>query len=167
MRRRKSLRNGVHHANGSYGNQSLSPSRIRSIDLADRRPSPHRLRSPRRMARPSETEVAENAADDAAVAEETLTGFRKFLKKLSACFWELEEHLADLFGLNDSKYQTYVDEYFDEIKRKEDREAFERWEEAERQKELDAKLAEEQAKLEGGEGEDVGLTSAAAKAAEL
>ena len=60
-----------------------------------------------------------------------------------------------------------MDEYFDEIKRKEDREAFERWEEAERQKELDAKLAEEQAKLEGGEGEDVGLTSAAAKAAEL
>lgn len=121
------------------------------------------------MARnPVPGEISEEASPEGVdVNALPLTGWPAFKDKFLACFWELEEHLADLFGLNDSKYQTYVDEYFDEIKRKEDREAFERWEEAERQKELDAKLAEEQAKLEGGEGEDVGLTSAAAKAAEL
>ena len=35
-----------------------------------------------------------------------------------ACFWEVEEHLADIFGLNDSKYQFAIDEYMQRSKRR-------------------------------------------------
>ena len=38
-----------------------------------------------------------------------------------AGFWECEEHLADMFGLNDSKYQWAVDRFFEEKKEKADR----------------------------------------------
>ena len=58
-----------------------------------------------------------------------------------AGFWELEEHLADMFGLNDSKYQWAVDRYFEEKKDKDDRAAFEAEEEEERAEEENAKLA--------------------------
>ena len=73
--------------------------------------------------------------------------------------------IADIFGLNDSKYQWAVDQYMDEKQEEEDRVAFER-EEAEREiEEENAKLAEDAAKLEGGEAEaaTVGLNSAAAR----
>jgi hypothetical protein len=81
-----------------------------------------------------------------------------------AGFWELEEHLADMFGLNDSKYQWAVDRYFEEKKDKDDRAAFEAEEEEERAEEENAKLAADADKLEGGvaEASTVGLTSEAA-----
>ena len=115
------------------------------------------------MSRPGASESAANAAGDPGYAPET--AMQKFRSAVTSCFWELEAHLADIFGLNDSKYQWAVDQYMDEKQEEEDRVAFER-EEAERQiEEENAKLADDAAKLEGGEAEaaTVGLNSAAAR----
>ena len=76
----------------------------------------------------------------------------------------MEEHLADLFGLNDSKYQWAIDRFFEEKKEKEDEAAFEEEVEEEIRQEKEAKLAAETDALEGGAGEGVSLTSEAATA---
>ena len=68
-------------------------------------------------------------------------------------FWEVEEHLADVFGLNDSKYQWALDQFFEEKKEAEDRAAFEAEEEEERMAQENARLAEDADKLEGGGSE--------------
>ena len=49
-------------------------------------------------------------------------------QKIVACFWEVEEHLADIFGLNDSKYQFAIDEYMQKKQEEEDRAEYEAWE---------------------------------------
>ena len=61
--------------------------------------------SPRRMEHPTAAETAANAATDIA----PITGWAAVKQKIVACFWEVEEHLADIFGLNDSKYQFAID----------------------------------------------------------
>lgn len=128
--------------------------------LADR---PLRAPTPlfRRMARPTAFEAAANANDDILVPPPT--GLARFKEALVSCFWELEEHLADLFGLNDSKYQWAVDRYMEEKAEEEDRRNFEAYETERAIEEENAKLAEDAEKLEGGEAEaaTVGLTSQA------
>ena len=59
------------------------------------------------MEHPTAAETAANAATDIAPP----TGWAAVKQKIVACFWEVEEHLADIFGLNDSKYQFAIDDY--------------------------------------------------------
>lgn len=124
-------------------------------------PSAPRPPSSRRMARPTAFETAANANDDILVPPPT--GLARFKESLVSCFWELEEHLADLFGLNDSKYQWAVDRYMEEKAEEEDRKNFEAYETERAIEEENEKLAEDAEKLEGGEAEaaTVGLTSQA------
>jgi len=118
------------------------------------------------MARPSSREAASNAAaDDYAAAAAPAKGLgQRMRENFVACFWECEEHLADIFGLNNSKYQWAVDQYFEEKRDKEDRAAFEAEEEETRLALEQEQLAKDADKLEGGLGdaETVSLTSNAA-----
>jgi len=105
------------------------------------------------MARnPVPAEISEEASPEGVdVNALPLTGWPAFKDKFLACFWELEEHLADLFGLNDSKYQWAVDQYMEEREAQEDAEdfaAFEREQEMEMENE---RVAQETDRLEGGE----------------
>ena len=99
------------------------------------------------MARPTAFETAANANDDILVPPPT--GLARFKESLVSCFWELEEHLADLFGLNDSKYQWAVDRYMEEKAEEEDRKNFEAYETERAIEEENEKLAEDAEKLEG------------------
>ena len=99
------------------------------------------------MARPTAFEAAANANDDILVPPPT--GLARFKESLVSCFWELEEHLADLFGLNDSKYQWAVDRYMEEKAEEEDRKNFEAYETERAIEEENEKLAEDAEKLEG------------------
>jgi hypothetical protein len=61
------------------------------------------------MARNAPAEISEEASpSDVDVNALPLAGWPGFKERFLSCFWELEEHLADLFGLNDSKYQVRV-----------------------------------------------------------
>jgi hypothetical protein len=74
---------------------------------------------------------------------DTSTNWGWFMYKGKALLLFLDEKLANLFGLNDSKFQWYVDE-----KARRDREAREE-EEAEAEDRF-KEVTEEQSKLEGG-----------------
>ena len=80
-----------------------------------------------------------------------LTGWPGFKEKFLTCFWELEEHLADMFGLNDSKYQWAVDQYMEEREAQEDAEDFAQFEQEQEMEMENARVGEETDKLEGGE----------------
>ena len=138
------------------GNDARHFSKCRETDLRlvppDRLLSGVRVPRPRRMARDVPAEISEEASPEGVdVNALPLTGWPAFKEKFLACFWELEEHLADLFGLNDSKYQWAVDQYMEEREAQKDAEdfaAFEREQEAEME---NARVAQETDMLEGGE----------------
>ena len=69
------------------------------------------------MEHPTAAETAANAATDIAPP----TGWAAVKQKIVACFWEVEEHLADIFGLNDSKYQFAIDEYMQKKQEEEEK----------------------------------------------
>lgn len=117
--------------------------------------------SPRRMEHPTAAETAANAATDIAPP----TGWAAVKQKIVACFWEVEEHLADIFGLNDSKYQFAIDEYMQKKQEEEDRAEYEAWEREQEEAKENERLAAEADALEGGgDGfEEVRLTSEAGK----
>ena len=117
--------------------------------------------SPRRMEHPTAAETAANAATDIA----PITGWAAVKQKIVACFWEVEEHLADIFGLNDSKYQFAIDEYMQKKQEEEDRAEYEAWEREQEEAKENERLAAEADALEGGgDGfEEVRLTSDAGK----
>ncbi len=113
------------------------------------------------MEHPTAAETAANAATDIA----PITGWAAVKQKIVTCFWEVEEHLADIFGLNDSKYQSYVDEYMQKKQEEEDRAEYEAWEREQEEAKENERLAAEADALEGGgDGfEEVRLTSEAGK----
>ena len=117
--------------------------------------------SPRRMEHPTAAETAANAATDIAPP----TGWAAVKRKDRGVFWEVEEHLADIFGLNDSKYQFAIDEYMQKKQEEEDRAEYEAWEREQEEAKENERLAAEADALEGGgDGfEEVRLTSEAGK----
>ena len=97
-------------------------------------------------------EISEEASPEGVdVNALPLTGWPAFKDKFLACFWELEEHLADLFGLNDSKYQWAVDRYMDEREAQKDAEDFAAFEREQEMEMENARVAQETDMLEGGE----------------
>ena len=98
------------------------------------------------MEHPTAAETATNASTDLGPP----TGWTAVKQKIVSCFWEVEEHLADMFGLNDSKYQFAIDEYMQKKQ--------------EEEKENECLAAEADALEGGGDGfEEVRLTSDAGK----
>ena len=97
-------------------------------------------------------EISEEASPEGVdVNALPLTGWPAFKDKFLACFWELEEHLADLFGLNDSKYQWAVDQYMEEREAQKDAEDFAAFEREQEMEMENARVAQETDRLEGGE----------------
>ena len=93
------------------------------------------------MARNAPAEISEETSPgDVDVIALPQTGWPGFKEKFLACFWELEEHLADLFGLNDSKYQWAVDQYMDERDAQKDQEDFAAFEQ-EQEMEMETEMA--------------------------
>ena len=113
------------------------------------------------MEHPTAAETATNASTDLGPP----TGWTAVKQKIVSCFWEVEEHLADMFGLNDSKYQFAIDEYMQKKQEEEDRAEFEEWERQQEEEKENERLAAEADALEGGgDGfEEVRLTSDAGK----
>ena len=104
------------------------------------------------MARDVPAEISEEASPEGVdVNALPLTGWPAFKDKFLACFWELEEHLADLFGLNDSKYQWAVDQYMEEREAQKDAEDFAAFEREQEMEMENARVAQETDMLEGGE----------------
>ena len=127
---------------------------------------PRELTAPpfHRMARNAPAEISEETSPgDVDVIALPQTGWPGFKEKFLACFWELEEHLADLFGLNDSKYQWAVDQYMDERDAQKDQEDFAAFEQEQEMEMENQRVAEESERLEGGEAvaATVPLTTAA------
>lgn len=103
------------------------------------------------MARNAPAEISEETSPgDVDVIALPQTGWPGFKEKFLACFWELEEHLADLFGLNDSKYQWAVDQYMDERDAQKDQEDFAAFEQEQEMEMENQRVAEESERLEGG-----------------
>ena len=113
------------------------------------------------MEHPTAAETATNASTDLGPP----TGWTAVKQKIVSCFCEVEEHLADMFGLNDSKYQFAIDEYMQKKQEEEDRAEFEEWERQQEEEKENERLAAEADALEGGgDGfEEVRLTSDAGK----
>mmetsp|Transcript_35185 Transcript_35185/g.56541 ORF Transcript_35185/g.56541 Transcript_35185/m.56541 type:complete len:149 (+) Transcript_35185:53-499(+) len=102
------------------------------------------------MARPGSHEATANRANDAKAAGAPGGVATRVKAAILSCFWECEEHLADLFGLNDSKYQWALDRHFAEKKEAEDRAAFEGEEEEAAQAAEEVRAGEDADALEGG-----------------
>lgn len=104
------------------------------------------------MARNAPAEISEEASpSDVDVNALPLAGWPGFKERFLSCFWELEEHLADLFGLNDSKYQWAVDQYMDERDAQVDADDFAKFELEQEAEMENARVGEEIERLEGGE----------------